>query len=839
MGAARRAITLCFFLLTTMVVSAQSTIIKGELLDSLTREGEPYATVRVYKQSNEKQAVAMSVTDLDGRFSQPVKGKGAFVVIFSSVGKGTLRRNVTLGGEAEINLGTLLMRDDTEMLKGVEVVAQAPLVKMETDKMSYNVSDDVDSKSSTVLDMLRKVPMVSVDGQDNITVNGSSSFKVYVDGKPNPMLSSNPSQIFKAMPASMVKSIEVVTNPGAKYDAEGAAGVLNIITQRAADGSSQANMNGYNGSVQLQAANRGFGGGGSVNVQQGKLSIGTNLFFRYQNLKGTEVEMDRVQHATPSDIHTVMTTDGRVKSQFNMGSLSFNYDIDSLSTIGGSASIMFGNNNNRLNGRNTMSGGFYGEGFGYGTSNNSKNRFESINASLDYQRFFNADRTRSITLSYLFNISPNRSKTENHYELGNGAWVKGDEDMPDLSSFLSDNNTTTQEHTFQVDYTTPIGKGQTLSTGGKFIGRINSSNSKYYIAGTDDWQLVDDRAMKYRHLNDIAAGYAEYAGTFGKVGTKAGLRYEHTWQRVKYLVGEGNDFHTDYGNLVPSASISYNFAPTQNIGLTYNMRISRPSISYLNPYHDKTDPTAISYGNSDLDVEKSHNIGLVINSFTPKLMVNLNLRQSFSNNGIAQYSFYENNILHSTYGNVVHSSITSANLYMNWALAKATRVIFNGGVGYNDLHSQQLGASSHGWTGNAMLGLQQTLPWQLKLSMNLMANTKSYELQGWRSGFSGCFGSLTKQLLDEKLNVSVFGFTGLRSGGKLVFDNYSHSPEFTNQQKIKVPVALCGIQLTYNFGNMKKQMRQHQSKISNDFMEDKNDSQQTTTPTGTGMGMGM
>ena len=116
-------------------------------------------------------------------------------------------------------------------LDGVTVTRMRRLVKADADKLSYDVKNDEDAKASTVLDMLRKVPMVSVDGEDNITVNGSSSFKVYVDGKPNMMMSSAPSQVFKSMPASMVKSIEVVTNPGAKYDAEGGAGwVLALIS---------------------------------------------------------------------------------------------------------------------------------------------------------------------------------------------------------------------------------------------------------------------------------------------------------------------------------------------------------------------------------------------------------------------------------------------------------------------------------------------------------------------------------------------------------------------------------------------------------------------------------
>ena len=151
---------------------------------------------------------------------------------------------------------TSFVQDDTKQLKGVEVVAQKPLVKMETDKMTYDVQSDNDVKTNTVLDMLRKVPMVTVDGQDNITVNGQGSFKVYVDGKPNVMFSSNPSQIFKAMPASAVKSIEVVTNPGAKYDAEGVGGVLNIVMNNA-DGKAKTKLNGYNGSI-LTISNKGY-----------------------------------------------------------------------------------------------------------------------------------------------------------------------------------------------------------------------------------------------------------------------------------------------------------------------------------------------------------------------------------------------------------------------------------------------------------------------------------------------------------------------------------------------------------------------------------------------------
>ena len=181
-------------------VNAQTTIVSGEMVDSLTHQGEPNASIRVFKASNMDKPVAMSITDVSGKFKQTITGTGAYIIEFSSTGRRKIRRNVNLTKDGgELNIGTLLVQDDAQQLKGVDVVAQKPLVKMETDKMTYDVQSDNDVNSNTVLEMLRKVPMVVVDGQDNITVNGSGAFKVYVDGKPNIMFSSNPSQIFLSL----------------------------------------------------------------------------------------------------------------------------------------------------------------------------------------------------------------------------------------------------------------------------------------------------------------------------------------------------------------------------------------------------------------------------------------------------------------------------------------------------------------------------------------------------------------------------------------------------------------------------------------------------------------
>ena len=689
-----------------------------------------------------------------------------------------------------------------KMLDGVEIVHQKRLVKMEVDKMTYKVSEDEDAKSNTVLDMLRKVPMVTVDGQDNISVNGSSSFKVYVDGMPNMMFSSNPSMVFKSMPATAVKSIEVITNPGAKYDAEGAAGVLNIVMNKM-DPQAAQSMNGYNGTVRASAGNRQLGGSAFISGQQGKLSYSANVMTSYNKPGTTTTEMEQIQD---SGVSQLMTSENNVKTPFTMGSLTLGYQLDEMSSLNLTAQV--NSMNMKSTGTTTTTIGGIGSDFSYDSSTDMKNSRTSFNGSLDYQRFFNKAHTQSLALTYQLSYSPATTEMTNNFNMGSS--------LIDLTNRYSENKDKTTNHTFQLDYTMPVGTGQTLSLGSKLQLHDATSESKYYLKDVYDPSSSSD----YEYKNSILAGYGEYVGNFGNFGAKAGLRYEYTWQDVKYHLGNGQDFDTSYGNLVPSASLQYTLSPGSNLGLTYNMRISRPGISYLNPYIDRTNPIAISYGNPDLDVEKAHNISLVYNAFTAKMMVNLSLHHNFTDNAISQYSFYDNdNILNTTYGNVVKRHQTGMNAYVNYLLTKNTRLFLNGSVNYTDLRSNALNQSNNGWTANAMLGLQQTLPWDLKLSAFAITSTKSYTLQGWSGGFNMLTANLSKTLLNDKLTLGIQGLVGLNKGGTLNIESQSDGSNFTSHSLIKVPIYGVTFTVSYTFGNTKIRTRQHVNRVQNDYIE--------------------
>ncbi|MBW4835396.1 TonB-dependent receptor [Prevotella nanceiensis] len=820
--------TLLFFgLLFGSVNSyAQTSTIKGMVVDSLTSQGEPYVTIRVYKERKSNKPLAMWVTNIDGTFAHTVNGQGNFFISFSSMGRKDIIRNVQLSATGgEIDLGKLLIQDNAKQLKGVEVVAQKPLVKMETDKMAYDVQADNDSKASTVLDMLRKVPMVIVDGQDNITVNGQSSFKVYVDGKPSVMFSSNPSQVFKAMPASMVKSIEVITNPGAKYDAEGVGGVLNIVMN--ASSNSKMSKNGYNGNVSLTAAAIGLRLSSFISGQQGKFSYSANIMNNRGRVKGVETEMERI---ASDGSRMIYNQTGSTRMPFTMANVSLGYEIDSVSNVNATLGVTQFEMNNDGHPTTTFTGGSYGTGFSYSNAMTMKNVNNSYNGSLDYQRFLNRNRTSSITLSYLFTTSPARSENRRIYDP-----VSALVTIP-LADLYSEAKTRGTEHTLQVDYITPLSKTQQLNTGVKYINRRSTSDSRFYdIVGSVE-QYDPAKSVNYKNLQSVLAEYAEYKVTLKNVSAKAGLRYEHTWESVDFVLGAGSNFKKNYGNLVPSASVTYNLSPTKNIGVNYGMRITRPGITYLNPYVDRSNPTIIIYGNSDLEVEKTHNINLVYNTFSRKFMANFTLGTIFANNKIEEYSFMQSGILNRTYGNIVQSKSFNFNTFMNYSLSKNTRIMLNLNLEYADLKSAQLNQHNSGWMATAYLGLQQTLPWDLKWNVNLTGSTTRYTLQGYQTGNNMLISTLSKSLFNDKLSLSLLYLAPLT--GKLKIDQYSKGHDFETTTRIRIPLQNLMFTVSWNFGNTKKTFQQRSSKITNDFQE-REDSNSQVPGLGAGSGKGM
>ena len=584
----------------------------------------------------------------------------------------------------------------------MEIVAQKPLVKADIDKIEYNVQDDPDAQSNSVLEMLRKVPLVTVDGEDNIQVNGSSSFKVYVNGKPNNMMSNNPTEVLKSMPANSIKHIEVITNPGPKYDAEGVGGILNIVTVG-------SGLEGYTATFSANVSNRGAGGGAFGTIKSGKLTVSARYNYNYNDQpRNYSSGSQHVTSEAVTENSSNLDYDGSNKGHgsFQSGSMEASYEIDTLRLVTMSFGLWGGGN--KSNGSTDYIATFpeninAAPIYSYSAFNRSKSSWYSIDGGVDYQRLFKV-KDRMLTFSYKINTRPQTSDSYTEYEIDKGYNPDWADYLKRLRNLHNDGEQNTTEHTFQADYTTPIGKLHTLEAGAKYILRNNSSEDDRFDADdTGKYEYNKEQSSHYKHLNDIIAAYLGYGLKVKRLSGRLGVRYEHTIQDVKYLVGRGEDFTKNFDDVVPSASIGYKLTDMSNLRLGYNMRIYRPGIWYLNPYLNDTDPSYISQGNSELDSEKSHAFNLSYSNFTQKFNINLSARYSFTNNSIenvtklmpdTEIEGLKNptgkDVLYSTYANIGKTRRASVSAYVNWNATPRTRIYMNMSGDYSYMEGSEL-----------------------------------------------------------------------------------------------------------------------------------------------------
>ena len=820
---------LLWMLMISGLLAAQNTAntsfqVKGILLDSLTQEGEPYATIKIVKKEAPAKALKMLVTDMKGQFQEKVPGTGNFVMTITSVGRTPIVKDFSVkAGEKLVDFGTLYIVDASNELGQVEIVAQKPLVKADIDKIEYNVQDDPDAQSNSVLEMLRKVPLVTVDGEDNIQVNGSSSFKVYVNGKPNNMMSNNPTEVLKSMPANSIKHIEVITNPGPKYDAEGVGGILNIVTVG-------SGLEGYTATFSANVSNRGAGAFGTI--KSGKLTVGARYNYNYNDQPRNYSSGS--QHVTPEAVtenSSNLDYDGSNKGHgsFQSGSMEASYEIDTLRLVTMSFGLWGGGN--KSNGSTDYIATFpeninAAPIYSYSAFNRSKSSWYSIDGGIDYQRLFKV-KDRMLTFSYKINTRPQTSDSYTEYEIDNGYNPDWADYLNRLKNQHNDGEQNTTEHTFQADYTTPIGKLHTLEAGAKYILRNNSSEDDRFDADdTGKYEYNKDQSSHYKHLNDIIAAYLGYGLKVKRLSGRLGLRYEHTIQDVKYLVGRGEDFTKNFDDVVPSASIGYKLTDMSNLRLGYNMRIYRPGIWSLNPYLNDTDPSYISQGNPKLDSEKSHAFNLSYSNFTQKFNINISARYSFTNNSIenvtrlmpdTEIEGLKNptgkDVLYSTYANIGKTRYASVNGYVNWNATPRTRIYMNMSGNYSYLEGSE-GMRNDGWSLFAYGGAQQTLPHDWRISLNVFGQTPWIMLQGKGSSFFDYGLSVNKSFLDKRLTLSAFASNFFKK-----YMDQSSTTEgsgFIRESNYKYSRQRFGISVSYRIGELKASVKKAARTISND-----------------------
>lgn len=786
----------------TINAIAQYTV-KGCVTDS-TGASEPYATVRIFTQDNKQKPVKLGVTDLKGKFSQELKQAGKYTLQISSVGKSPINNDFELTTENKTkDFGTIIISNNAQTLAGVEVVAQKPLVTTEIDRISYDIKADEESKTSNIFDMLKKVPMVTIDGEDNIMVNGSSNFKVYKNGRPNTSWSNNPQDVLKSIPASMIKKIEVITEPGAKYDAEGVAGILNIITD------DNSVLNGVTGSVSANSnTNDMHGANAFLTTQFGKFTTSLNYGFSTLGKANTTPFHDSEYTYIKSGNRLSSSSENKITGgAIHYGSIETSYEIDTLNLItfsfGGflfdvkqeqrSKTFMHDKDGNLIY---SFGSHFFLEPM----------RYFDFNGKLDYQHLTH-NKGEALTFSYLLSTTNQDNDSEEHYE--------DTVNFPlDYEWQTSDSKLHFYEHTFQFDWTRPLAEKHKVEMGMKYILRQNFSETRNEYSNETYNTFTD-----FDHVTNVGAVYGEYSFNSSKWSARAGLRYEYAHLKGEYKNSDEPAFSSNIGDFVPTLSGSYKINDANTLKINFATRINRPGISYLNPAQ-RISPTRIDQGNPDLESTRRNSILLTYSLMKQKIIINTSVGYNWTNNTLSSLEYMlEDDVLYSTYANNGKARGFNWNLYTQWTPTKSTQILFNGSL-YHKKYSNTQNLSNAGWGTSIYANIKQNLPWNLILNANI-----NY----WDGGVNSIYGNsgtffmygfnLSRSFLKNNRLTVKLGAQNPFSGKYRIGTSHTvqgdriGSATFTNLGRA------FGINVSFRFGSLQASVKKVNKSINNDDLE--------------------
>ncbi|WP_159471459.1 outer membrane beta-barrel family protein [Dyadobacter sp. 3J3] len=778
--------------------------IKGIVSDSVSQKKLDFITVNLL--SDKGIPIKADYTKTDGSFSFTTLPFQKYAIVLIGVGYKNKTINIEFSDSTKrnVDLGKLILTSQSVGLKEVTVTAAKQIVKQEVDRISYDLQADPESKVFSVLDMMRKVPLLSLDADNNILLKGNSDFKILINGKPSSMVERNYKEILRTMPASSIERIEVITTPPAKYDAEGLAGIINIITNKKVD-------NGYNGSLNVSERfpNGGPGFGGSFSAKIGKLGMsalgGASIYKSPQIINSTS-------RNTFGTENTMLEQNGTAESKSKSGYLGYeiSYEIDSLNLISGQFNI----NGSKLNGENgqrsllTATETILQK---YSLGNITKTRGSGMDAAVNYQKGFKSNKDRLLTLSYrYFSYTNNQNSAIDITEITNY-------DQPD---YKQTNDQDFSEQTFQADYVHPL-KKLTVEAGFKAILRNNQSNFQNLFQNTETglYEVQPGLSNKFRNDQNVFGAYNTYQYNLKKWSIKAGARIEQTVINANFISNESK-LSTHYFNVIPSLSINRKLSGSSGINLGYTQRIQRPGIYQLNPFVDKSNPNFEKTGNPDLkpalvnDVQIGYNI-------SKKLSVNFGLGYTLFKNLIFPVSVYDSatNITKTSYGNTGQAKLPQGNLNINYPITKKWNFSLNTRFAYGMVRGIVNGVliKNEGLMYNfsASTGYRFEKSW--RINANLNANGRGVNLQGTTNRFLSSSFSMNKDFYQDKLSFSASvgnPFTKYRHN-----INDSFGPDFTQSNIRRDYFRSFNFSVNYKFGRLKDSIKKNKRGIRNDDVQ--------------------
>jgi ferric enterobactin receptor len=791
--------TFLFIIISAAAVKAQTGKISGRITDSVTKQPVDYATISLFK-AGAASPFNGSVSDTKGNFTIDNIANGEYSIRIDFLGyKAKTIGNISISNtNRAITLSSIILSSATNQLQTVNIVGAAPVIENKIDKMVYNAQNDLTSQGGVALDVLKKVPMVTVDIDGNVELQGSPSIRFLINGKPSSIFGASLSDALQSIPASQIKNIEVITIPGAKYDAAGTGGIINIVLK-------DNKVQGFNGSINASAGTRLNNASVNLNARSG--NFGVSAFFSGNEQLNTigKSNTQRTAYNNTRDTLNQLLQDGSSgfkRSGFETG-LNLNWSITKHDEL--TAAISYDQSNNLNKGITNQTQGRYVSNNLISQlinvrNSNSNSHNHAVDMSLEYKKTFKKEG-QELSIQYNSSFGHNSIAAFQQQDYLTGSI---------FSTGLQSNNTGKEgEINISADYTHPVTEDITIESGVKnVIETINSNTITDTLLHSGNYTNNPNQTYGFDYHRKIYAGYLSVSGEVFDhfLQVKTGLRYERTITTVDFARVNV----PSYNIFAPSLVFMHNIGKKQSIKLSYSYRIERPDYGDLNPFYNIIDSHNISTGNPNLKHEKGHNYELGYSKNFEK-GGNVYVAAVYRHNT-------DDNSNYTTFYPVLNINGTN---YSDVTLNQRANIGSQTQVGINifgsapitsslNLRSNiQAGSRSNSNPGNPTVtafayrvNLNATYEFGHDLIAEVFGNYQSEQknLQGTRPAFGFYNIAVRKQFFNKMASV---GLTAANPFSQYVTQTGTSFGANFNQVNIRqVPYRSFGISLSYKFGKL-------------------------------------
>ncbi len=774
--------------------------VSGRVVNNDSGEPMDFVTVQVVDSRTGKPLNMSASTASDGSFRLSSLPDGSYVVKIMNVGSVNQDRPVTVKG-SDIDLGVIHLADDSKVLKEVVVEGVRSQMRFELDKKVFQVDANIASAGQSASELLESIPSVEVDQDGEVSLRGDTSVTVWINGKESGMTADNRAQILEQIPAESIDRIEVITNPSAKYSPEGTSGIINIVLKK-------NRRAGYFGSAELSANSRGGGNvSANINFNTGKWDTYASVGFRMRHNRGGSV-MRRT-----FDNGDFINSDGKSRNHGN--NIFFRL---------GATYHLTDNDDFYLNGF-----GMFGHRWGNTTTNYLSNVPTQWSSALQVARSMSDNRGGHAEFGYTHRFSENQNIDANvsYNHWGGPSWNSYDEEetWPGVDGDTYNSSYREQSMPINVnsweaklDYSNVFNQYLKLEAGynGNYS-HENTPNTTWHGTSAADMVLASELFNRFIYTNNISALYFTLGGKVGNFSYSGGLRSE-AWQvRARSLAygqdkGDVEQYKKNNFALFPSLYLSYSLPYDNEVQLNYTRRIRRPWGGQLNSFRDISDPTAVSYGNPQLDPVFSNSFELnYLKSWTYHMIsVSAYLRQA--SGVINRLSYMDGDVMYSTWANVLDRmnsgvEIVSKNqLFSGWLDLTTTVNLYNNHISAwdytmksvtgNEIKLSNVSQNSFAWDARVMANVK--LPWQLAFQATGRYSSAHKEAQGSHQGGWSVDLGLRRNFGDWSVSLNCRDlFDSRKFKNTTIGDDYEQYTErWRGGRQIRLTIK-------YSFGNMK------------------------------------